>query len=34
VVKDVDDEYSSGEWEDMEVVVENEMMRRVVVLWG
>jgi hypothetical protein len=34
VVKDVDDEYSSGEWEDMEVVVENEVMRRVVVLWG
>jgi hypothetical protein len=32
VVKDVDDEYSGGEWEDVEVVVEREVMRRVVLV--
>jgi hypothetical protein len=34
VVKDVDDEYSGGEWEDVEVAVEREVMRRVVVMVG
>jgi hypothetical protein len=32
VVKDMDDEYSGGEWMDVEVVVEREVMRRVVVV--
>jgi hypothetical protein len=32
VVKDVDDKYSGGEWEDVEVVVEREVMRQVVVV--
>jgi hypothetical protein len=32
VVKDVDDEYNDGEWDVVEVVVEKEVMRRVVVV--
>jgi hypothetical protein len=32
VVKDVGDKYSGGEWEDVEVLVEREMMRRVAVV--
>jgi hypothetical protein len=32
MVKDVDDEYSGGEWEDMEVEVEREVMSWVVVV--
>ncbi|KAG8095118.1 hypothetical protein GUJ93_ZPchr0012g22128 [Zizania palustris] len=31
VVKDANDEYSDREWEDMEVVMEKEVVKRIVV---